>query len=125
MAGSKEVAAAIERKMCYPVDLGDNGIEPYNPTIPRSTSISFTVHCCCISVRHGKKGKYMIFDLLKWSRFVKRILEREIKMEQDKLEGQKIVHEIYWKTHDKQIIVIEGSTHGMRSCHNTQSLCML
>ncbi len=107
VSGSKEVAAAIERKLCYPVDLGDNGIEPYNPTIPGVHP--YLLQYIVIAFRPTwKEGEIHDIRFIEMVAFVKRILEREIKMEQDKLEGMKIVHDIYAQSPDKQIIIIEG-----------------
>lgn len=107
VSGSKEVADAIERRLCYPVDLGDNGIEPYTPTY-RGIHPYLLQYMVVAFRPTWKEGEIHDVRFLEMVTFVKRILEREIKMERDKQEGMQLVHEIYRRAEDKEIIIMDG-----------------
>jgi uncharacterized UPF0160 family protein len=107
ISGSREVAEAIERRIARPIDMGDSGLSSYTPTVPGLHP--YLLHDYVAAHRPTwKEGEINDVRFAEMVRFMRDLLQREIIVEQDKLEGRGIVEESYRQALDKRIIVIEG-----------------
>ena len=107
ICGSKEVAAGIERRLVYPVDLADNGIETYTPV--RSDVHPYLLHSVVVAFRPTwKEGEIQDVRFMQLVPFMRQLLEREIIVERDKREGAVIARSAYMNTLDKRIVLLEG-----------------
>src|SRR3989344_2580842 len=107
ICGSKEVADGVEFRMVYPIDLADNGIEVYTPAFDGVHP--YLVHSVIQAMRPTwKEGEIHDVRFIELVPYMRRIIEREIITERDRLEGARIVRESYLHAGDKRVIVIEG-----------------
>jgi len=107
ICGSKEVADGVEFRLVYPIDLGDNGIEVYTPAFDGVHP--YLLHSMVAAMRPTwKEGELHDVRFLELVPLMRRIIEREIITERDRLEGAAIVRNVYSTATEKQIIVIEG-----------------
>ncbi|MEK7118291.1 MAG: MYG1 family protein [Patescibacteria group bacterium] len=104
---SKEVANGVEFRMVYPVDLADNGVEVYTPAFDGVHP--YLVHSVIQAMRPTwKEGEVHDARFIELIPLMRRFIEREIVMERDRLEGAKLVRELYLNAADKRLIVIDG-----------------
>lgn len=107
ICGSKEVAIGIERRLVYPIDLADNGIETYTPIRPDIHP--YLLHSLVVAHRPTwKEGEMHDVCFMEMVPLMRRLLEREIIVERDKLEGAFLVREAYQSMDDKRIVVLPG-----------------
>ncbi len=107
ICGTAETSNLIDKKIVQAIDALDNGVEISTPI-------------------YGDVHHYSVFDIVSafapsWKEpegstdkafleavnFAEKILEREIKKTQDKIEGEKFVKEAYDKAEDKRLIILE------------------
>ena len=106
ICGSQEVADAIDRRLVQPIDMADNMIEVYKPT---SHVHPYILHNIVMAFRPTwKEGESYDTHFKEMVIFLKQLLEREIKTEQDNQEGAALVERIYEKAEDKRLIVLDG-----------------
>ena len=108
LSGSKRVAHAIDEQVGYPVDMGDNGHDYYK-LIRQDTEpliVQFVVAMFRPTWTEGLVHDERFFELLA---IMRRILERTIKVEQDREAAGKFVEEAYQRSEDKRIVVIDQS----------------
>ncbi len=106
ISGSKEVAETIDRKIGHPVDLGDNGIESYTPT--KYGVHPYALHNIVVSYRPTwKEGEVQDVRFIELVAGFKRLLEREIIVVRDGLEGARMVEEAYQRAEDKRLIIFD------------------
>ena len=106
IAGSKEVAAVIDRQIGHPVDLGDNGIDYYG-IIRQDTEpliIQFMVAMFRPTWKGGATHDERFMELVP---IMRRMLELAIGVERDVLEAGKFVEEAYQSAEDKRLVVID------------------
>lgn len=106
IAGRKEVADFIERKLVMPVDANDNGIDLYKNNFPNILPFTLQDVFSIFSptaLEDMKKDKQFVKALV-WA---KEILQREIKKANDKIEITKIIKNFYEKAKDKRLIVVD------------------
>ncbi|OGZ13280.1 MAG: hypothetical protein A2942_03615 [Candidatus Lloydbacteria bacterium RIFCSPLOWO2_01_FULL_50_20] len=104
---SKEVADGVESRMVYPIDLADNGVDVYTPTLDGVHP--YLLHSIVQAMRPTwKEGEIQDVRFVELVPLMRRLIEREIVMEQDRLEGARIVQEFYRKSSDKRVVVIDG-----------------
>jgi uncharacterized UPF0160 family protein len=107
IAGSKEIADAIDRKLGYPIDLGDNGIESYEPT--DYDVHPYLLHNIVLAYRPTwKEGEIQDIRFFELVRMFRSLIEREIIVERDRIEGERLVEEAYHAAEDKRLIVLDG-----------------
>lgn len=107
IAGSKEVAEIIDRRLGHPIDLGDNGIETYTPT--RTDTEPLTLHYMTAMFRPSwRSTDHTDARFMELLPIFRRFLELVISDEQDNQEGRRIVEEIYQEAEDKRVLVVEG-----------------
>ena len=106
ITGSLEVAEAIDRRICWPIDMGDNGILPYETT--DYGVHPYLLHSIVSAFRPTWKEEDMQDErFAELVVFCKRLLEREIKVEQDRIEGAQNVLHAYHHAEDKRLVVID------------------
>lgn len=107
ITGSLEIAEAIDRKLGWPIDMGDNGVSSYH--ITEYGVHPYLMHNIVAAYRptwqEAGVEDERFFELVK---LCKRIIEREIATEHDKLVGAKEVERAYELAEDKRIIVLEN-----------------
>lgn len=108
LSGSKQVAHAIDEQLGHPVDMGDNGRDYYK-LIRKDTEpliAQFIVAMFRPTWTEELIHDERFFELLL---IMRRVLERTIKVEQDREAGARFVSEAYRDAADKRIVVIERS----------------
>ncbi|KKU81481.1 MAG: Metal-dependent protein hydrolase [Parcubacteria group bacterium GW2011_GWA1_47_8] len=111
LCGSTEAARRIDEKLVQPVDAGDNGISLF--TLTSLKIFPSLLHHTVTAFRPTWKEENIhkiSFDagFAQAMEVAKKIISREIIIACDQLEGEAIVSEIYHKSEDKRIIVIDG-----------------
>lgn len=106
LCGDERIASAIERKLVYPVDMGDNGISAYAPTYDdiHPYVIQQFVMALVPTWKEGEIQDERFFEALGYMR---RLLDREIIYERDRLEGLHFVQEAYERAEDKRVVVLD------------------
>jgi len=111
LCGSKKAANIIEKRLGYPVDAADNGIETYKrisddlfPYIMHNITLVFRPTWKEVEDK-SRNDNEAFEDLVSLAR---KILEREIKNAADEVEGEVLVRVAYDKAEDKKIIIIDG-----------------
>lgn len=109
ICGSKEVAKKIENKIVVPIDAEDNGFDIiqtlYKDVFPYAVGDIFKAWI------PTWKEDFRTIDK-SFKKEVKKIiilLKREIKVAKDDVLGEQIIEEVYRRTEDKRIILIENS----------------
>lgn len=103
---SDEVADAIEKKLVYPVDMSDNGISSYAPTY--DDIHPYLLHQFATAfVPTWREGEVQDERFQEVLGYMRRLLEREIISERDRIDGMKFVREAYELSADKRLIVLE------------------
>jgi len=105
LCGSKEVANFIDQILVQSIDAGDNGINTFTPIIPDTSPylIGGIVDLYRATWKEDENWDTRFLECVKW---VQEILRRQIKVAQDKMEAQNIVRNIYEKSEDKKLIII-------------------
>lgn len=104
--GSQEVADRIDRKLGYPVDMADNGIEVYKTIYPGIHP--YILQQIVVSLNSTwKEGDRQIERFMEAVSIFKRLLEREIISIAHELEGAAIVKQLYETAEDKRLIVMD------------------
>ena len=108
IAGSSEIANFIDEKIIQPIDAEDSGVEIYNKIIDKVSPYSFFDYLFAFNPTWMEKT-----DCLKAFTFAvfeaKKMLEREIKRASDRMISNDIVKNIYDKTEDKRILILDNS----------------
>jgi len=105
--GSEKVANIIDEKLVQVIDADDNGFDLCKPIIPNV--YPFLLTDAVYSFKPTWKEENLNIDeaFLKAVDFAKGVLEREIKKTKDKIEAEIFVEEIYKKSEDKKIMIID------------------
>ncbi|MEK7538886.1 MAG: MYG1 family protein [Patescibacteria group bacterium] len=111
LCGSKEAALMIDEKLVQPVDAADNGKDMF--TMNQGGVFPYLLHHVVASFRPTWKEdemKQLTFDdgFARAMGIARQVLEREIVIARDVIEGRKHVDEIYHKSEDKRILVVPG-----------------
>jgi len=106
VAGSRETADFIEKKLVMSVDANDNGIDLFKSNFPdisvytiQDVFATFSPTALEDMEKDGQFAKALV-----WA---KEILKREIKKANDQTEVTKIIRDFYKKTEDKRLIVVD------------------
>jgi uncharacterized UPF0160 family protein len=110
LCGSKEVADFIDKKLVQPIDAIDNGQDVYKNlfkgVFPYDTSLLINSFSPTWKEDKGNKTYEAFIEAVS---LAKRIIEREIKVAQDWMEGEKKIEEKYFTSDNKTIIVFDKS----------------
>jgi len=108
ICGSKKTANIIDKRLGYPIDAADNGIETYGRI--SADMFPYVLHDITLVFRPTWKEGVGVHDKAfnEIVSIAKAILEREIIRANDEMEGVAYVEEAYWKSEDKRIIIIDG-----------------
>ncbi len=108
IAGSKEVAEAIDKVIGHPVDMGDNGLDYYSRVRPDTEPL--IVQFMVAMFRPTWKGDATYDErFMELLPIMKRFLSLAIINERDSLEASSVVRDVYHRTLDKRLIVLDGS----------------
>lgn len=107
ISGSKEVADAIDRHIGYPVDMGDNGMDYYAHVRPdvEPLILQFVVAMFRPTWKAEATHDERFLELVI---FMKRLLELEITVEKNCIEGSRYVEAAYKNAEDKRVIIFDG-----------------
>ncbi|MFA6340929.1 MAG: MYG1 family protein [Candidatus Paceibacterota bacterium] len=107
ISGSKEVAQKIDEKIIQPIDAEDNGIELCKNSFEGISSYSFGDYLFSFNPTWKGKGDSIkaFEDAVSEA---KKMFVMEIRKAKDNLIGADIVKDIYNKTEDKRIIVLDN-----------------
>lgn len=107
VTGSKEIAEHLERRLVYPIDLADNGIETYTPV--RQDIHPYLFHNIVVAYRPTwKEGQVQDERFAELIPIMRRLLEREIVKAGARIEGAALVRAAYESASDKRLIVLDG-----------------
>jgi len=110
---SKEVFEKIDKKVIQPIDAEDNGVELYKNNFKGVSPYTFGDYIHAINPTWREKGE-SLKDFKEAVSEAKKILEREIKRAKDSLISDKIIENIYRKSKDKRIIVLNDEYSGWK-----------
>jgi uncharacterized UPF0160 family protein len=106
LSKSTSVAEAIERKLAYPVDATDNGMDIYRALRPDIHP--YGLHQFVVAWNSTwKEGDKQAERFLELVGFFKRMLEREIASVRDTEEGEAITRKLYHEAADKRVIIMD------------------
>ncbi len=111
--GSEEAAKKIDEKIMQSIDAEDNGMELYTPNFPEVYPYTFGDYIHSLNPT-WKENESDYDQFIKAVAEAKKVLEREIFRTHHCLEGQKIIEEIYQKSEDKSIIILDQEYPGWK-----------
>lgn len=111
LCGTKDAADIVEKRLCYPVDSADNGIETFKKV--SEDVYPYLIHSVTSVFRPTWKEEVdgnndYTSAFMEYVTFAKKILEREIVHAKDEIDGRSLVVDAYDRAQDKRIIVIDG-----------------
>lgn len=106
ICGSLEVALLIDKKIIQPIDAGDNGYSFYTYTQDNVEEYTLDTLCGAFGGTWKEEENYdtSFFELVD---IAEKILKREIKVAQDKIEAIPLVEKAYENAEDKRIIILD------------------
>lgn len=109
ICGSKDVADKIDERIIQIIDAEDNGIEIYKDIFEGVTPYSIFDYISAFNPTwmEKKKDPLEAFELAVVEAL--KILSREIERAKDSILGRKKVQEIYEKTEDKRILILDDN----------------
>ena len=110
LCNSEEVASIIEKRLVFPVDASDNGVETYIKS--SEDLIPYTIHNIVEAFyptwKEEEGGQDFDIAFVKVLEIARKILSREIRKAQDEKIGKVFVEKAYNEAKDKRIIIIDG-----------------
>lgn len=106
LSGSRNVAEAVDKRLVEPIDAGDNGIDTFSlleEIAPYLLQDAISIFGPMWNEKRTEDEGF--FEVLE---FAKKILTRAIVRAKAGEEGKQIVEDVYQKTSDKRIIVLDG-----------------
>jgi len=119
LCGSKDVSDILDKKIVQFIDGTDNGVDLYRTFF--DGIFPYTIYDYLNSFiptwkEKEKEDKDNVDkNFMKAVEIAGRIIEREIKITKDWIEGEKIIKDIYYKSDEKRIIVIDDYKNFERS----------
>ena len=108
-SGDMEVWKKIDSRIVAPIDAGDNGIDiiipKFEDIIPYEVSQAFLAFSPTWKESNSNIDDIFVNQVYS----VKKIIEREIKVTTDDEEAKQIIINVYNKSSDKKIIILENS----------------
>lgn len=107
VCGSLEIANRIEEELVWPIDAGDNGVQVYDTRI--EYVFPFTIGSFMDSYNPSWKNEdnSRIKEFMQAVSIARGLLQRLIQIKSDLIEADKIVREIYIKSEDKRLIIMD------------------
>jgi uncharacterized UPF0160 family protein len=106
LCGSQKVFDIIDQKLVSPVDANDNGIDlcknNFENVLPYAVNDVLSIFSGTALENMDKDKQFL--EALVWA---KKILQREIKKNNDQIEITKIIQDFYKNSLDKRLVVIE------------------
>ena len=109
ITGSVEVANKIDEKIIQTIDAEDNGLEIYKTVFKDVAPYCMSDYLFAFNPSWNEKNLNPLKCFEEAVEETKRILKREIKKAQDCIFGAKKIKEIYAKTEDKRILVLDDN----------------
>jgi len=107
LCGRAEAAEFIERRLVYPIDMADNGIEVYSKI--HDDIHPYLLHSfVSVMVPTWKEPENNDQLFLETMHVMRRLLQREIICANDRIEAEEHVEHAYRKSLDKRIIVLDA-----------------
>ena len=107
ITGSSELTKKIDEKIIQTIDAEDNGIDIYKSTIDGVAPYCVADYIYSFNSTWKEKDVDTLKSFENAVEEATKILKREIKKSKDSLSGKKKVQEIYKKTEDKRILVLD------------------
>ena len=106
ICGSQKAADSIDKKLVQTVDASDNGFSLYSYSIPDTKEYVLDTICGSFGATWKEDDNYdeAFFEVVD---IVEKILRREIKIAQDKVEAIPFVQKSYEDSEDKRIVVMD------------------
>lgn len=107
ICGSKKVAEVIDRHIGHPVDMGDNGMDYYTKIRPDTEPLILQFVVAMFRPTWKAEAAYdeRFVELVT---FMKRLLELQITVEKNRIEGSRFVEASYQDAADKRVIILDG-----------------
>ncbi len=107
LCAKEEVVNSVDNKLVTPVDAQDNGIDLYTTNF--EGVLPYAIWDAFSSFLPTWKEEENVTDrmFLEMVEIAKKILKREVKRAQDKLEAKVLVEKAYQETTDKRLIVLD------------------
>lgn len=107
ICNSQEVADLIEKKLVQVIDAHDNGFIISDYKYPNIREYTISTICGIFGATWKEEDNYdkAFFEVVE---LVEKILRREIKIAQDKIEAIPFVERAYQDAEDKRIIILDG-----------------
>ena len=109
VAGSYEVWKIIDEEIIQTFDADDNGTELFKSNFPGVRPYCFTDYIYSLEPTPMEKEEDSIKFFENALEIMKHLLQREIKVAQDRLLSSKTVVDIYKNTKDKRIIIFDNN----------------
>ena len=109
VAGSKEVAEKIDRKIIQPVDANDNGIDLTTNHFKDISPYTFGDYIYALNPLPSEGSEKSLKNFKIAAAFAQKVLEREIQRTIEKNAQKKLVESAYAEAVDKRIIVLEDN----------------
>lgn len=106
---SYDVARKVDEKVIQPIDAEDNGIEIYKNIFKNIFPYRMSDYIFTFNPTWTERKTNSLKFFEKAVALAKEILKREIKKVEDDILGEKMVREIYEKTKDKRIIILDNN----------------
>lgn len=107
ITGSKQLASKIDEKIIQTIDADDNAIETYQNIVRGVTPYTVVDYIYSLNLTWTEKKSDPLKFFMMGVDIATKVLKREIKKSEDSLLGKKKVLEIYKKTKDKRILILD------------------
>lgn len=107
ITGSQDIADQIDKKIIQGIDADDNGIDLYQYNFPGVKEYAFSDYIYSLNPTYYEKSEDTLDIFKKAVKEARKILEREIKVIGDLVYTEKIIKEIYNKTEDKRLLILD------------------
>lgn len=107
ICNSQEAADLIEKRLVQVIDAHDNGFSIASYMFPNVKEYTISTICGIFGATWKEEENYdeVFFEVVE---LVEKIIRREIKIAQDKIEAIPFVEKAYQDAEDKRIVVLEG-----------------
>jgi len=107
IAGSGEIWKKIDEKIIQPIDAEDNGQELYKNNFENIAPYTFADYLHAFNLTYFEKKEKSIKAFATAVNEAKKMFKREVKRAKDNLRTYKIVEDIYRRTSDKRLIILD------------------
>ena len=118
ITGSYELAKKIDTKIIQTIDAEDNGMDIYKTAIEDVAPYTVADYVYALNSTWREKDADSLKSFEEGVDIAQKILQREIKKSGDSLSGKKKIEEIYKKTKDKRILVLDDDYSWKKTVNN-------